>query len=263
MKQLLLTALFAVILSVGWAQDVPSKDLPDPQNPPRLVNDFAHILSPDAIQNLEARLVAFDDSTSVQIAVVTVGSTGDYEPADYALSLGRKWGIGNKGFNNGVVFLISKDDHKTYIATGYGLEGALPDITCNEILQNEVLPQFKAGDFDKGVTDGVSAIMLASKGEYKAPVGYHKQKGVGAGTAIFLVICVIILIVIIRSRGGGGGGYMSRRGYGAGPFLLGAAAGSLFGGGGGGGGFGGGGGGGGFGGFGGGGFGGGGAGGSW
>jgi uncharacterized protein len=193
--------------------------------------------------------------------VVTVSSTGQYEPADFALSLGRKWGIGNKGFNNGVVFLISKDDHKTYIATGYGLEGALPDITCNQILQNEVLPQFKEGDFDKGVTDGASAIMLASKGEYKAPAGYHSQKGGGAGAAIFLIICVIILIVIIRSRGGGGGGYMSRRG--AGPFLLGAAAGSLFGGGGSGGGGFGGGGGGGFGGFGGGSFGGGGAGGSW
>jgi uncharacterized protein len=192
--------------------------------------------------------------------VVIISSTNDYDPADYALKLGRSWGVGNKGFNNGVVFLVAKDDHKVFIATGYGLEGAIPDITCKTIVDNEVLPRFKEGNFYAGIDSGVNSVMLAARGEYKAPKGYH-QKSSGSGIGIVvLIIAVIIMIVFISGRGGGGGGYMSRRGYWGGPILWGAAGG-LFGGGGGGGSSGGGGGG--FGGFGGGSFGGGGAGGSW
>ncbi|TDW98999.1 TPM domain-containing protein [Dinghuibacter silviterrae] len=255
--------LLTILLGLSLFTGLRAQDIPPRPNPPKLVNDLAGILNPGLVQDLETRLDAYDDSTSVQIAVVTIPSTNGYDPVDYAVKLGRTWGVGNKQTNNGVVFLIARDDHKVFIAPGYGLEGALPDITCKEIVDNQVLPYFKQGDYNTGVDSGVNAIILAAKGEYKAPAGYHEQ-GKGAGAAVvFLVIAFIVLIIIIRSRGSGpGGGFISRRGYGVGPFLWGAAAGSIFGGGGSGGSSSGGGGGG-FGGFGGGSFGGGGAGGSW
>lgn len=256
MKQIFF-AIFLIVLGFGaLAQDIPPRP-----NPPVLVNDLVGLLDPGQRQALENKLDVFDDSTSVQIAVVIISSTSDYDPVDYAVKLGRTWGVGNKQFNNGVVFLVAKDDHKVFIAPGYGLEGALPDITCKSIIDNFILPPFKEGNFYAGIDSGVNNIMLASKGEYKAPAGYHKQSSAGGWTVFFLIFFIILMIIIIRRGGGGGGGYISRRGYG--PLFWGAVGGSLLGGDGGGRGGGGDSGGGGFGGFGGGSFGGGGAGGSW
>lgn len=255
---LLLVLLTTLTVSNGWSQNIPTRP-----SPPKLVNDLVGLLSPDQAASLERKVDVFDDSTSVQIAVVIISSTNDYAPVDYAVKLGRDWGVGNKGFNNGVVFLIAKDDRKVFIAPGYGMEGVLPDITCQSIIENEVTPDFKAGSFYDGIDKGIDAIIQASKGEYKAPAGYHKKSG-GGGAIALLIIFIVIMAIWIMTKGGGsgpGGGYMSRRGYMGGPFFLGGMAGGLFGGGGGG--SSGGGGGGGFGGFGGGSFGGGGAGGSW
>ena len=104
----------------------------------RLVNDFAHVLTPDQIATLENKLVAYDDSTSTQIVIVTIETTGDYDVTDYALKIMREWGVGNKEKNNGIVVLASINDHKIRIETGYGLEGAIPDVTANQIIQNSI-----------------------------------------------------------------------------------------------------------------------------
>lgn len=264
MNRFLLTILFAFTFLFGIAQKLPPRP-----SPPRLVNDFTNTLSPDQVESLERKLVAYDDSTSNQIAIVIVASTDDYAPVDYATKLGREWGIGNKKNNNGVLLLVAKDDHQIFIAPGYGLEGAIPDIIANSIAVNDIKPNFKANDFYRGLDLGTSAIMKAAAGEYKAPAGYNKKgKGKG-GSGSFVFIIIVVIIILILSRGGGrGGGMVSRRGYG--DFVAGALLGNILGGGRGGGsgggfgGFGGGGdSGGGFGGFGGGSFGGGGSGSSW
>ena len=108
--------------------------LKPPTGKQKLVNDFANVLTPDQQQALENKLVQFDDSSSTQIAVVIVPNLDGYDVADYAVQLGRAWGVGGKEFNNGVVLLISKEDKKINISTGYGVEGALPDITCKYII---------------------------------------------------------------------------------------------------------------------------------
>ena len=118
MKKLLLPIL---LLFVSIAEAQIEKVIPDPTMPPRLVVDFTSTLTFDQRESLESKLVAYDDSTSNQIVVVIVPSTGDYDISDYALALGRKWGVGGKEFNNGIVFLIAKNDRKLWIATGYGL----------------------------------------------------------------------------------------------------------------------------------------------
>jgi uncharacterized protein len=261
MKKLLIFPLL-FLLQVALGQNIPAKP-----NPPRLVNDLAHVMTADQIAQLESKLVAYDDSTSIQIAVVTVETTGDYAIDDYALKILRDWGVGNKKTNNGLVILAAIKDHKVFIATGYGMEGSVPDITAKEIVDNEIVPDFKKNDYYSGFDAAADAIIKAAAGEYKAPEGYgsRTKKVIGSGFFGFLLILFVIIIMII-SRGGGRGGGGLFSGSGILPFVLGSMLGSASRGGGGwgggGGGFGGGGGGG-FGGFGGGSGGGGGAGGSW
>jgi uncharacterized protein len=265
-KSALLLALFVALLTtVGFGQV--EKYIPPRPVPAKLVNDLAQLLSPDQVEFLERKLVAYDDSTSNQIAIVTVKDLHDYAAVDFATALGRQWGVGGKEFNNGIVILVStgggEGNRDAFIATGYGLEGAIPDITANTILQNELIPSLVAGDYFQGFNKATDAIIKAAAGEYKAPAGYRKRNPGKSGISIGKIILIIIVLVILFARGGGGGGggYVSRRGYRGfgGPVIF---PGGFGGGGGGfGGGFGGGGGG--FGGFGGGGFGGGGAGGKW
>ncbi|WP_207512589.1 TPM domain-containing protein [Longitalea luteola] len=247
------------------AQNIPSRP-----NPPRLVNDLAGVLTPDEEQRLERQLVAYDDSTSNQVAIVLLNTLDDYPIEEYALRLFRDWGIGNQKTNNGVLIIAAIQDRKIRIEVGYGLEGAIPDITANHIIQGDIAPNFRSNDYYEGLSKAANSIIKAAAGEYKAPANYRKKKGSGGGSIIGFIVLVIIMIALFGGRNrGGGGGFMSRRGSGwLGPFILGnmmgrSSGGSSWGGGGWSGGGGGWSGGGGFGGFGGGSSGGGGASGSW
>ena len=224
----------------------------------QLVNDFANILTASQKQALEEKLVQFDDSTSTQIVVVTVPSLGGYEVSDYAVKLGRAWGVGGKEFSNGVVLLISTEtgNHRLNISTGYGVEGALPDVTASHIINEVIVPSFKGNDYYGGIDNGIDAIIKATRGEYQAPGGYHKKRGLTAGRVVFIIIIIIVLLSVFGRGGGGGGSFMSRRGFTPFIFPMGGGGSGWSGGGGSSGG-------GGFGGFGGGSFGGGGASGSW
>lgn len=243
-------------------------DIPARPSPPRLVNDFASLMSPDEQDELERDLVAFNDSTSIQITIVTIGSLDGSDISSYAFELGNSWGVGNKGKENGVVILVAKQERKAFIATGYGMEGVLPDALCATIVRRDMIPAFRDERYFKGFENAINAIFLASRGEYKADGQDEAKDGKGLPAILVALIIIIVILIVIGKRGGGGGGgrYMSRGGS---DFITGAILGSLLGGGrssgggGFGGGFGGSSGGGGFGGFGGGSFGGGGAGGSW
>ncbi len=271
MKKLLIVVFcFVALLAAGltgFGQEIPAKP-----NPPHLVNDLAHVMTPDQEASLENKLVAYDDSTSIQIAIVTVPSIGDAVIDDYALKILREWGVGNKKTNNGIVILAAIKERKVFIATGGGMEQSVPDATAKDIVDNEIVPNFKGSDGDnfyRGFDQATDAIIKAAAGEYKAPDGYAQRgrghsSGRGGNLIGLIVIIVIVLVVIGRGRGGGGrGGGGLFGGSGILPFMLGSMLGGGGRGWGGGGGFGGGGGGGGFGGFGGGSGGGGGAGGSW
>ena len=234
------------------------KDIPPRPNPPRLVNDLTKTLTPAQVEALEKKLVAYDDSTSNQIAVVIVPSLKGYSISEYSLTIGRAWGVGGKQFNNGIVLLVAMEERKARIEIGYGLEGTLADITAKSIIENSITPNFKEGNYYRGLDLGTDKIIEAIAGEYKAPANYgnRKSKGIGFGS----IIGLIVLLVIFGAMSGGGrgsGGTMSGAGWIIGSLLSGSGRG------GGGWSGGGGGGGGGFGGFGGGSFGGGGASGSW
>jgi uncharacterized protein len=231
------------------------KIIPKKPNPPRLVNDYTGTLTAAQVDALERKLYQYDDTTSNQIAVVIMSSTDKYSVEDVALGILRGWGVGGKENNNGIVVLVAKDDHKIRIETGYGLEGAVPDLTAKAIIDNDITPNFKAGNFYRGLDQATDDIIKAAEGRYKAPDGYHSKK---KGMSIWNILGIIIILLIVFGSAGaaGGGTYVSRGGFGG-------WGGGWSGGGGGWSGGGGGGGGGGFGGFGGGGGGGGGASGSW
>lgn len=246
--------------------------LPRPE-PPRLVNDLAGILSSDEAQALENKLVAFNDSTSNQIAVVIVNDFQGYDRSEFAYKVARDWGVGQGDFNNGLLVLVrpktATSNGQVFIATGYGLEGAIPDIACADIIDREIIPRFRVDDYYGGIDAGTNVLMSLAAGEYSYD-GYAGGASSGAipGVIIFMIILFFIFII---SSGSSNNKHLRRTGSSNLPLWLlmsmlggGRSHGGSWGGfsGGSGGGFSGGGGGG-FGGFGGGGFGGGGAGGSW
>lgn len=266
------------ILLIGlpiWSLAQSDSEFPTRPNPPKAINDLAGMLSPQEIAQLEYRVDSFEKATSTAIVLVTVKSIGIYDVSQYTIELGKRWGIGNKEKDNGVLILASLNDRKINIATGYGVEGALPDGLIGRIIRNDITPFFKSGNYYQGFNNGIDAVIKATAGEYTNDSVNDSESGdevgfVEAGIIFFVII--IFIIIAIKNGGGGGnngrGRTMSRRG--SDDLLTGAILGNILsemgrgGRGGFGGGFGGGSsGGGGFGGFGGGDFGGGGASGSW
>lgn len=235
LRQLLLVLLLCSQFS-AWAQDTPPRP-----SPPRLVNDLASMMSASEVDALERKLVAYNDSTSSQVAVVTVPTLGDYEIADYAQKLYESWGIGQKGNNNGVLVLVAKQQQKARIQTGYGLEGAIPDALAKRIITNTIVPAFREQRYYEGLDHATDQLIALAKGEYKAdqttPTRQRRSNdSSGSGWTFWVIIAVLVLFMIFRSKGGGG---RNNRGMGGGmipPIIFGDFSGGrgVFGGGGGG-----------------------------
>ena len=258
-RSILLLILAAAWIGIGLsASTAHAQQFDFPPRPAGPVLDQGDLLSSGEEQRLARKLTAFEDTTSTAVVVVTLQSLNGAPIADYATYLGREWGVGQGEKDNGVVFLVSRGDRKMFIATGYGVEGALPDAIANRIVERIVTPAFRQGQFYAGIDRGTDAIIQATKGEYDASAEARSTSSDG-GIPKALIFTILILVYFVGQgffRGGGGKrSRKSRRRHGDFPVII------WGGGGGGGGGFSGGGGG--FGGFGGGSFGGGGAGGSW
>lgn len=235
--------------------------------PTRIVNDYGRLFDPMQLQALENKLVHFDDSTSTQITIVTFRELKGYPLELLASEIGDKWGVGQKDKDNGIVVLISDLDRKVTIRTGYGAQIHIPPTIANNIIQKDMLPYFRNGDYYQGVDKAIDSMESALKGKYKNDkTPENDQLGFWEIFFIFLVV-IIVLSIFSRGNNSGGNGTRRRRSLLDDVILMNTGS-TIFRGGGGGFGSGGGGGfgsggGGGFGGFGGGSFGGGGASGSW
>jgi uncharacterized protein len=260
--------ILTILICVFSASSLYSQGIPEKPNPPRLVNDYARLLTGDEVSKLERRLELFNDSSTTQIVIVIVKDLGGYDKADFAQRLGEKWGVGQKGKNNGVVILVKPKTAESrgdvHIAPGYGLEGVIPDLAALDIVNKEMIPAFRKNEYYTGLDKALNVLMALSRKEF-TPADYMKKKGGSSGKSSGFPIVIIIVIVIVISTISKGSGGSNNRNIGTGglPFWLllgglnsGRHSGSW-------GGFSGGGSSGGFGGFGGGSFGGGGAGGSW
>ena len=180
---------------------VKAADFPDVPNPFRYVNDYTKTLSSVERQYLENKLIEYSQHTSSQIAVVIIPTIAEYEIAQYTAELGDKWGIGRKQLNNGVLFLIAKNDRKVFIATGQGLQGVLPDAYLAELIRKIILPQFKQGRFAQGINDGLDHIIAVSQGEYEP----KKQEEDPLDNIIPVLMVFIFIFFVVLSE------YRSRR----------------------------------------------------
>ncbi|MZR63772.1 methanol dehydrogenase [Alcanivorax sp. DP30] len=202
------------------------------------VVDQAGLLTPAQVQSLTGSLAAAEQNSSNQVVVVTLADLQGYDIADYGYQLGRHWGIGSKDNDNGVLLIVAPNDRKVRIEVGYGLEGALTDALSSVIVQQEILPAFRQGQFYGGIQAGVTAIQAAIKGEY---AGTRQPRQKPSGLKVLGILGIMIVLTFLLSFGGGGGRGGRRGGF---MFLPMPMGGGGFGGGGfGGGGFGGGGGG--------------------
>ena len=171
---------------------------------------------------LEKKLVNFNNNSSTQIAVVTVPSLNGHDINDYAARLGEKWGIGQKGKDNGIVILIKpksgREKGEVAISVGYGLEGVVPDVTASRIIRNEIIPAFQADNYYKGIDKATDVLIDLSKGEYTADEYKKKNEGSPFDIVIGFIVFVIILSLIFRKRGGGG--YSPGHTSGSGGFFI-------------------------------------------
>lgn len=181
--------------------------IPERPSPPRLVNDFAGVLSQNEYNNLEANLEQFARETSTQIVVVTLDDLQGYDPGDFAFRLGEQWGVGQSENDNGLVILVKpkkgNERGQVFIATGYGLEGVLPDAIVNgDIIDTEMIPKFRENNYYQGLANGISVIMDITRGEYTAE--YYRENYVRQGGGIlpvFIIFMVIFVILpILRGR---------------------------------------------------------------
>jgi uncharacterized protein len=181
-----------------------SQDIPPRPEPPRLVNDLAGVLTSQQVQQLERKLVNFNDTTSTQIAVVTVKSLNGYDKADFAFRIGEQWGVGQKGKNNGIVVLVKPkygmERGDAYIAIGYGLEGVIPDAIGIRIVNYEMIPYFKENNYYGGLNAATTTLMELSSGEFTADQYLKKTKKSPFAFLIPILIIMIVFFLIRSSR---------------------------------------------------------------
>ncbi len=166
------------------------------------MNDYAGVLSASEAQSLENKLVAFNDSTSNQIAVVIVNDLQGFDRSDFAYRVAKDWGVGQGDFNNGILVLVKtkteSSSGQVFIATGYGLEGAIPDIACADIIDKEILPRFRDNDYYGGLDAGTNVLMALAAGEYSYD-SYGRGSSPAAVPGIVIFIIIIIFIVLVSS----------------------------------------------------------------
>ncbi|MBI4930878.1 MAG: TPM domain-containing protein [Bacteroidetes bacterium] len=233
MKKLILASGFWLLASFSFASDncIPSKP-----SPPRLVNnlsqEFPDFLSADEEQMLENKLVQFSKETSNQIVIVIVDDLCGYDPNEFCTRLGEQWGVGQGKFDNGIVIMIKptggSGQRDAYIASGYGLEGVVPDATAKRIVENEIIPQFKNGNFYNGLDAATDVLISLAKKEFNYQ-DYQKNNQQSLPWFFIGVFILILLFVFVfkNSRGhtitsggrtyyGGGWGSFGGGGFGGG-----------------------------------------------
>ncbi len=203
----------ALFFLVALFQFVPFRDLMALDVPALSgrVNDYGAMISAPVKAELETRLQQFEAAESTQIVILTVPSLQGEPIENFSIRVAEAWKIGHKGSDNGALLIVSRDDHKVRIEVGYGLEGRLTDLLSGRIISDEIVPAFKANRFDEGFTKGVSSIIAAVHGEYKAKPQQKENKP--SFPLLFSILFFIYLISQIF-RGHRGGGSMMNNGGG-------------------------------------------------
>jgi uncharacterized protein len=218
----------SVVIFLLFLSGAGPAQLPETPHLTQYITDLTGTLTPSELSTLNGKLRAFESETSNQLVVLMVPTTGDESIEEASLKAAEANGIGQKEKKNGVLLFIAKNDRRMRIEVGYGLEGALPDITAGQIIRHEIGPRFREGSYFAGIDAGVDAIILATKNEYTAEPKSSRRSSHDFSP---LVILIVVLFVVMRSmfgrrryfgrRGrytGFGGGWGGWRGGGFGGF---------------------------------------------
>src|SRR5438552_7199903 len=192
---LLVAAFFALLATKSQAAEV------IPPKPDRYFNDYAGIVSKSAVLRFNEELAQFERETSDQVVVAIFPKMqGDSDVADYTRRIAQGWGVGQKERRNGVVLFVFVQDRKMFIQVGYGLEGALPDVTCFDITEYKIKPHFRNNDYEGGLAIGIDSILKAIRGEYKGSGKTASEQRHGSGAAGLLPFLIFVIVLIIISR---------------------------------------------------------------
>ncbi|MDR2556888.1 MAG: TPM domain-containing protein [Bacteroidales bacterium] len=203
MKRLLFVTVAVMCCALLTSFTPSAGQIPPKPNPPRLVNDYANIFTAGERAEMENMLVAFNDSTSNQITVVTVNDLQGYTAQQFAYETGEQWGVGNKKYNNGIVVVLKPRNEngggEVNISTGYGLEGAIPDAVCKRIIEEEMVPLYARGRYYEGTLKGVKVLMKLASGEISA-ASYDKTDWSDIAISIAALLGFVIFIIILSYR---------------------------------------------------------------
>lgn len=173
-----------------------------PPKPARHFNDYARLVSADTARQLDARLAQFERETTNQIVVAVypkMDSRSSVE--DFTVRTAQSWGVGQKGRNNGAVLFVFVQDRQAYISTGYELEVALPDALCFQIIDEQLKPRFRSGDYAGGISATVDSMIAATRGEYKAaPASRSARSPASSNNFGFLGVFIFVIIISALSR---------------------------------------------------------------
>ena len=212
MKQI---ALFVATIAVLVASTASAVEAIPPK-PDRYFNDYAGVVSKEAALRFNEQLAQFERETSNQVVVAVFPKMqSDSSVDDYTQRVAQSWGVGQKDKRNGAVLFVFIEDRKVFIQVGYGLEGALPDITAFDITEYHINPHFRSGDYEGGLASGIDLICKAIRGEYKGSGKTVVEKRGKAGAPSFLLFIVFVIVLVLVSkiiRRFGGYGYSSRGG---------------------------------------------------
>ena len=207
-------AIALVAISAQAAEVIPPK-------PPGYFQDNAGVVSKEAALRFNEQLAQFERETSNQVVVAVFPKMqSDDDVAAYTQRVAQAWGVGQKEQRNGVVLFVFTQDRKMFIQVGYGLEGALPDITAFDITEYRIKPHFRNNDYEGGLAEGIDSIIKAVRGEYRGTgkTVAERRRSTPIPSSLFFLIFLIVISIISRvMRRLGGYSYSSRR---SGPVFI-------------------------------------------
>ena len=227
---------------IFWAFPLFSQQVPENVG---FVNDFQGILSDTERKELEDFLTEYAQTSGNEVAIAIINLPTGENVESYALKLFNQWGVGGGEEDNGLLVVLYPDARRVRIEVGYGLEGAIPDIVAYNIIEKDMIPYFRNGDYFTGLKTAAIRLTQLAEGEYPDAIRrrYYDQVDRGSdsdpeGSIVFFLMLLIVIIIVlnnIKRNGGGGGGHRGGRGgrgyYGGGPYWWGTGGGSNWGGG--------------------------------
>ena len=203
MKKIVIAALLGFFfVSVSQAQF----NIPQVPKKQSSVYDYSGLLSLSEARSLEQKLIRYSDSTSTQIVVIVINSSKGEDINYLAANWGEKWGIGQKGKDNGVLLMLAKEDRKFAIQVGRGTEGSLTDLMSKRIIESRIIPEFKKGDYYKGLDKGTDGVFEVLTGEFKENRKRKSKKEGNGFSGVLSFIFILILFITLRNKGGGRNG---------------------------------------------------------